>query len=152
VVEECWNYLNQLNLYRQDLRGLRCLSDDALYVRSALSRELISQARSAVRAVIEITIRETNRTEKLLEFFTSINVFQAASVLNTCKYLGSGSWEAGAAGVRFSNGYDTGQMDVDKAVRTAARLRREAYVVINRKMETASAFPAIHVRESQNLA
>ena len=140
VVEECRTYLSHLNSYREDLRSLKCLSDDALFTRSHLSRELVSQARSAVRAVIEITVRETNRTEKLLEFLTSINVHHAAAVLNTCKYLGSGTWEANSAGVGFANGYDTGQMSVAKAVSTAAQLRREAYVVINRKMNAASAF------------
>jgi len=140
VVDECWNYLSHLTGYRQDLRALRCLSDDALYTRSPLSRELLSQARSAVRAVVEITVRETNRTEKLLEFFTSINVHQAAAILNTCKYLGSADWESSASGVRFAKGIETGSLSVDKAVSTASRLRREAYVVIHRKMDAASAF------------
>ena len=140
VVEECRNYLGHLTSYRKDLRSLKCLSDDALFVRSPLSRELLSQARSAVRAVIEITVRETNRTEKLLEFFTLLNVHQAATILNVCRYMGSSNWIADSAGVRFANGYDTGQMSVAKAVSTAARLRREAYVVINRKIDTPSAF------------
>jgi hypothetical protein len=140
VVDECRNYLSHLTDYRQGLRALRCLSDDALYMRSPLSRELVSQARSVVRAVVEITVRETNRTEKLLEFFTSINVQQAAAILNTCKYLGSADWEGNASGVRFTNGIETGSLSVDKAVSTASRLRRQAYVVIHRKMDAASAF------------
>jgi hypothetical protein len=152
VVDDCKNYLSHLGAYRHDLRGLRCLSDDSLYVRSPLSRELISQARSAVRAVIEITIRETNRTEKLLEFFTSINVYQAAAVLNTCKYLGSSNWEASASGARYSNGFDTGQMSVAQAVSTASRLRREAYVVINRRSDSSSAFAPAQERPLEHAA
>ena len=152
VVDECWNYLSHLTAYRHDLRGLRFLSDDALYSRSTLSRELVSQARSAVRAVIEITVRETNRTEKLLESFTAINVHQAAAILNTCKYLGSANWESGAAGVRFSNGFETGQLSVDEAVRTASRLRREAYVVIHRKAEATSAFAPPRERPLEHAA
>jgi len=140
VVDLCRNYLSLLTAYRYDLRKLRSLSDDLLFSRSPLSGELISQARSAVRAVIETTVRETNRTEKLLEFFTSINVHQAAAILSTCKYLGSADWEGNASGVRFSNGVETGSMSVDKAVSTASRLRREAYVVIHQKMDAATAF------------
>lgn len=152
VVDECWNYLSHLTGYRQDLRALRCLSDDALCVRSPLSRELIYQARSAVRALIEITVRETNRTEKLLEFFTSINVHQAAAILNTCKYLGSANWEGSASGVRFANGFETGQMSVDRAVTTASRLCREAYVVINRKADASSAFAPSLERPPEHVA
>jgi 16S rRNA G966 N2-methylase RsmD len=150
VVEECRNYIQHLKSYRLDLRELRCLSDDTLFARSALSRELLYQARSAVRAIIEITVRETNRTEKLLDFLTSINVHQAAEILNVCRYLGSNNWEANSGGVRFANGFDTGQMSVDTAVTTASRLRREAYVVINRKMDPESAFPA--ARQSARVA
>ena len=152
VVDECKNYLIRLGAYRHDLRGLRCLSDDSLYVRSTLSRELISQARAAVRAVIEITIRETNRTEKLLEFFTSINVHQAAAVLNTCKYLGSSNWEASASGARFANGFETGQISVAEAVGTASRLRREAYAVINQRSDASSAFAPAQERPLEHAA
>ena len=152
VVDECWNYLSHLTAYRHDLRSLRCLSDDALYARSPLSRELMTQARSAVRAVIEITVRETNRTEKLLEFFTAINVHQAAEVLNTCKYLGSGNWESSASGVRFANGIETGQMSVEQAVSKASRLRREAYVVVNRKTSAMSSFAPEQERQLEHVA
>jgi hypothetical protein len=151
VINECRNYLRHLKGFRSDMRGLDCLSDDAMYVRSALSRELISQARRAVRAVIEITVRETNRTEKLLGFFTAIDVHEAAAVLNTCKYLGSGNWEANASGTRFANGFDTGQMSVEKAVSTASRLRREAYVIINRNGYEASAFPCANERQLEHV-
>ena len=152
VVDECWNYLSHLTAYRHDLRSLRCLSDDALYARSPLSRELITQARWAVRAVIEITVRETNRTEKLLEFFTAINVHQAAEVLNTCKYLGSANWESSSSGARFANGFETGQLSVDNAVSTASRLRREAYVLVNRKTDPASAFAPAQERPLEHVA
>jgi len=140
VVAECRNYIQHLKSFRLQLRELRCLSDDALFARSALSRELIYQARSAVRAIIEITVRETNSTEKLLDSLTSINVHEAAAIFNLCRYLGSKNWEANSGGVRFANGLDTGQMSVDTAVATASRLRREAYVVINRKIDPKSAF------------
>jgi len=152
VVDECRKYLSRLMAYRYDLRQLRCLSDDALFSRSPLAGELISQARLAVRAVIETTVRETNRVEKLLEFFTDINVHQAAAVLNTCKYLESANWEASAAGVRFANGFESGQMGVDKAVKTASRLRREAYVVINRNSDAVSAFASAEERPVEHAA
>ena len=152
VVDECWNYLSHLTAYRRDLRSLRFLSDDTLYARSPLSRELMTQARLAVRAVIEITVRETNRTEKLLEFFTAINVHQAAEVLNTVKYLGSGNWESSASGVRYANGIETGQMSVNQAVTKASRLRREAYVVLNRKASAVSAFAPGLERQLEHVA
>jgi hypothetical protein len=152
VVDECSNYLRRLTEYRDDLRSLRFLSNGALYARSSLSFELISQARTAVRAVIEITVRETNRAEKLLEFFTLINIHQAAAVLNACKYLGSADWQAGTSGLHSAGGTANGQLSVDKAVSTASRLRREAYVVINRKADAASAFAPEQKRPFENVA
>jgi len=140
VVDKCRNYLDALARFRQDLREMRMLFGNALDQRSSLAAELMSQARSAVRGVVEITVRETNRTEALLGFLTSINIHQAAGVLNTCKYMGSSNWEAGSAGVRYSNGFDTGTMGVEKAVQVAGQLRREAYVVINKNVDLSSTF------------
>ena len=140
VVANCRNYLDALAQFRQELRELRVLSDLAPDRRSSLGDELVTQARAAVRAVIETTVRETNRTEALLGFFTSINVQQAAEILNVCKYLSSSNWEAGSGGVRYSNGVESGMMSVDKAVQVAGQLRRDAYVVINNKVDLLSAF------------
>lgn len=140
VVAKCKDYLEALSEFRQELRELRVLSEIALDRQSSFGAELVSQARAAVRGVIETTVRETNRTESLLGFFTSINVHQAAAILNVCKYLGSSSWEAGSTGVRYSNGIESGTMSVEKAVQVAGRLRRDAYVVINKNVNVSSAF------------
>ena len=140
IVEECRNYITHLNAYRLDRHKIACLTDDEAYTRSPLARELILQARAAVYAVIETTFRETDRTEKLLEFFTSISADEAAVVLSTCKHLNSANWGVNASGIGFANGFDTGQMSLEQAVRTAGRLRREAYVVVNRKMDMPSSF------------
>jgi len=147
LIDACGNYIQRLKAYRLELRDLRCLSDDSLFLRSPLSRELITQARSAVRAVIEITVRETNRAESLLSSLSSINVHEAAAILNLCRYLGSKNWEANSGGVRFANGFDTGHLSVDTAVATASRLRREAYVVVNRELYPESAFAAAKQEE-----
>jgi hypothetical protein len=140
VVAKCQDYLEALSAFRQELRELRVLSEIALDRQSSFGAELVSQARSAVRGVIETTVRETNRTESLLGFFTSINVHQAAEILNVCKYLSSSNWEAGSGGVRYSNGVESGMMSVDKAVQVAGQLRRDAYVVVNKKVDLSSAF------------
>ena len=140
VVAKCRIYLDALAMFRQELRELRVLSGLAVDHRSLLGDELVAQARSAVRGVIETMVRETNRTEALLGFFTSINVQEAAKILNVCKYLNSSNWEAGSTGVRYSNGIESGMMSVEKAVRVAAELRRDAYVVINKNLDLSSVF------------
>ena len=140
VVARCRNYLDALALFRQELRESRVLSGLVPDHQSSLGAELVAQARAAVRGVIETTVRETNRTETLLGFFTSINVRQAAEILNVCKYLSSSNWEAGSSGVRYSNGIESGMMSVEKAVQVAGQLRRDAYVVINKNLNMSSVF------------
>lgn len=140
VVDACRQYISALQEFRRQLRELRGLSATAGDPRSALAGELLAQARSAVRGILEIAVRETNRAETLLKLFTSINVHEAAVILNVCKYMGSGNWMANSSGVGYANGFDTGQMSVEKAVQTASLLRREAYVVINKDADTSSVF------------
>jgi hypothetical protein len=140
VIAKCRDYLEALSQFRKDLRELRVLSGLSNDYRTSLESELVAQARAAVLGVIETTVRETNRTETLLGFFTSISVHQAAKILNVCKHMGSSNWEAGSTGVRYLNGIESGMMSVEKAVQVAGQLRREAYVVINKNVDMSSAF------------
>ncbi|MGC2238899.1 MAG: hypothetical protein WA584_22275 [Pyrinomonadaceae bacterium] len=127
IVELCRNYLKLLTEYRDQLYDLRGMPEINIK-QSSLGRELIEQARKAVRAAVEITVRERNETESLLESFTTINGHEAAETFNQLKYKGSDGWEMRAGGVRFKNGVDDKPMPVQEAVDLAGQLRRDAYV------------------------
>ena len=128
IVELCRNYLKLLTEYRDRLYELRGMPEINIKQPSPLGRELIEQSRKAVRAAVEITVRERNETESLLESFTAISGFDAAETFNQLKYKGFDSWEMRAGGVRFKNGADDKPIPVQEAVDLAGRLRRDAYV------------------------
>jgi hypothetical protein len=128
IVELCQNYLLLLTEYRDQLLELRGLPEINLQITTAFARELVQQSRNAVRKAVEITVRERNRTEALLNSFTTINVHDAAETFNRLRYLGAVNWETGPGGVRFSGDEEPVQMTVREAVEMAGRLRREAYV------------------------
>jgi len=129
IIQLCRNYLALLTEYRDQLFGLRDIPELNLDLQSALARELIEQARRAVRAAIEITVREHNRTEALLKSFTTITKHDAAKTFNLFSYKGHTNWEAGSGGVQSSDGKEVEKMTVEEAVEIASRLRREAYVM-----------------------
>lgn len=126
IVELCRNYLRLLTEYRDRLFDLRGMPEINIKQPSALGRELIEQARKAVRAAVEITVRERNETESLLESFTTISGFEAAETFNRLKYKGFESWEMRAGGIRFQD--DAEPIPIQEAVDLAGQLRRDAYV------------------------
>lgn len=99
VIGLCRNYLHLLAEYRDHLRELRGIPEINLAQASALGRELVEQARKAVLASVEITVREYNRTEALLGSFVSITNYQAAETFNYLEYKGAVNWKASSAGV-----------------------------------------------------
>lgn len=99
IVELCRTYLHLLAEYRDRLRGLRNIPEINLSLASTLGRELVEQARKAIRESVEVTVREHNRTAALLESFISITNHQAAETLNVLKYKEAENWEASSSGV-----------------------------------------------------
>ena len=99
IIELCRTYLDLLAGYRDHLRGLRNIPEINLTQASTLGRELVEQARKAVRDSVEITVREHNRASALLESFTSITNRQAAETFNVLKYREADNWEASSLGV-----------------------------------------------------
>lgn len=129
IVELCRIYLKLLTEYRDQLYELRGIPEINLKQSSSvLGRELVEQARKAVRAAVEITVRERNATESLLESFTSINGFEAAETFNQLQYKGFSAWELRAKGIRPKDGAGDEPIPVEEAVSLAGQLRREAYV------------------------
>ncbi len=129
IVQLCRDYLRLLSEYRDQLHKLRGIPEINLAQSSSLGRELIEQSRKAVRAAVEITVREHNSTQALLGSFVSIKAHEAAETFNTLAYKDATNWETFSGGICSANGTATAQMSVEEAVETASRLRREAYVV-----------------------
>lgn len=99
IIELCRTYLDLLAGYRDHLRGLRDIPEINLSQASTLGRELVEQARKAVRDSVEITVREHNRASALLDSFTSITNREAAETFNVLKYHDADNWKASSLGV-----------------------------------------------------
>lgn len=128
IIELCRNYLAVLNEYRDELSKLRGAPEISFQKSSALAREMTEQVRKAIRSAIEITTSERNLTESLLESFTSISGYEAADTFNHLKYKGFDNWEMQSGGVRPKDAGSEELINVQTAVETASRLRREAYI------------------------
>ena len=100
VVALCRNYARLLAEYRHELSELRGIPEINLAEASALGRELVEQARRAVKAAIEITDRDQDRIGALLDSFVSITQHQAADTFNSLKYEDADNWTASEAGVQ----------------------------------------------------
>lgn len=128
LVELCRNYLRLLTEYRDELYKLRSSPEISLQKQaSPLARELTEQVRKAIRSALEITTRERNQTEHLLESLTTITGYEAADTFNYLKYKGLGNWEMRSSGVR-AQGDDDASMTIQEAVEQAGLLRCEEYV------------------------
>ena len=128
IVGLCRDYLKLLTEYRDQLYELRGIPEINLEESSTLGRELIEQARKAVRAAVEITVRERNKTESLLESFTSISGYEAAETFNQLKYKGFDNWELRPKGIRVKDDSDGETIPIQEAVDLAGQFRRAAYV------------------------
>lgn len=128
IIELCREYLQILTEYREDLYKLRGSPKINLQQSSGLARELVEQVRKAIRSTVEITTMKRNRTELLLESFTSISGYEAVDTFNQLKYKGFDNWELKANSVHSRNKEGFEQIAIREAVETASRLRREAYI------------------------
>jgi hypothetical protein len=127
IIELCRNYLLLLNEYREELFKLRSAPEINLQQSTTLARELTEQVRKAIRSAIEITTRERNHTENLLESLTAISGYEAAETFNRLRYKGFDNWEMRSSGVRV--GGDDGELlTIQEAVEKAGFLRREEYI------------------------
>ena len=126
IIELGRSYLVLLNEYREQLHKLGSLPEINLAHQSKLGRALVEQSRKAVRAAIEVTTSERNRVESLIEMFTLINGWDAASTFNRLKHENSVAWELRGSEVRIA-GSDNG-LKVEEAVAVAGLLRRRAYI------------------------
>jgi hypothetical protein len=129
IIELCREYLHILTEYREDLYKLRGSPDINLQQTSFLARELVGQVRRAIRSAVEITTRERNQTELLLNSFTSINGYEAVDTFNRLKYRGFDNWELKANSINSYHDDGFEQVAMHEAIETASLLRREAYIL-----------------------
>jgi hypothetical protein len=127
IIELCRNYLLLLNEYRDELFKLRSSPEINQQPVSPLARELTEQVRKAIRSAVEITTRERNQAEHLLQTLTAISGYEAAETFNFLQYKGYDNWEMRSGGVRVK-GDDDKLMTVQEAVEKASLLRCEEYV------------------------
>ena len=127
IVELCKRYLVLLAEYRSQLyelgkSGLREQSP------SSSTPEGVAAERKSIRAAIEKTTQERNRTELLLLSITTVSGYEAVEMLNRRKYGGYGDWELRASGVKSTSSSAQDLMTIQEAVDLASLLRREDHV------------------------
>ncbi len=128
VIELCRSYLALLSDYRDELGKLR--EDRAMAARhtSPLARELTEQVRRAIRTAVEVTTRERNHAERLLESLTAISGYEAMETFNQLSFKGFSDWEIRSGGVRAGDQF----MTIDESVAAARELRCAEYASTKR--------------------
>jgi len=128
IIELCKQHLALLAEYRSHIYKLRhTYSIDQPSVHGP-SPEGLKDTRKVVRAAIENTTQERNRTEMLLLSLTTVSGYEAAKIFNRLKYMGHVDWEVRASGVKFSDGSSRDLLTIQEAVDIAGLLRRDEYV------------------------
>lgn len=128
IIELCKQHLALLAEYRSHIYKLRhTYSIDQRSVHGP-SPEGLNDTRKVVRAAIENTTQERNRTEMLLLSLTTVSGYEAAKIFNRLKYMGHVDWEVRASGVKFSDGSSRDLLTIQEAVDIAGLLRRDEYV------------------------
>ena len=130
IIEQCKQHLALLAEYRIQLYKLQ----DHPGVRQQSTPSLSGEVpdRGAIRAAIETTTRERNRTHVLLLSFTTVSGYEAVEIFNQRNYEGHNDWELRASGVRFRGGDNSDLMTIQEAVDLASLLRRKDYVAGSR--------------------
>lgn len=131
IIELCKQYLALLAEYRSQLYELQGTSGIRQQSLSSSSPEDVGDTRKVIRAAIENTTRERNRTEMLLLSFTTVSGYEAVEIFNKRKYEGHNDWELRASGVKSSGSSGRDLMTIQQAVDTASLLRREEHVAQN---------------------
>jgi len=127
IIELCKKHLALLAEYRSHIYKLRHTYsiDQASH---GPSPEGLNDTRKLVRAAIENTTQERNRTEMLLLSLTTVSGYEAAKIFNRLKYMGHVDWEVRASGVKFSDGSSRDLLTIQEAVDIAGLLRRDEYI------------------------
>ena len=131
IFDRCKHYLGLLAEYRSKLYELREVPVGSQQTATPALPEAAARDRKAIRAAIETTTRERNRTKVLLLSFTTISGYEAVEIFNERKYEGHEDWELRASGVKFRGGVDGDLMTIQEAVDLASLLRREDHVSQN---------------------
>lgn len=129
IIELCKQYLALLAEYRTSLYEL---ANPGGHQRSPSSSptNTLTDSRKTIRAAIEKTTRERNRTEMLLRSLTSVSGYEAVEMFNRQQYEGHSDWELRASGVRStSSAHDL--MTIQEAVDIAGLLRRDEQIAKN---------------------
>ena len=129
IIEQCKQHLALLAEYRIQLYKLQDLPGVQQSTPS-LSEEVPD--REAIRAAIETTTHERNRTQVLLLSITTVSGYEAVEIFNQRSYEGHDDWELRASGVRFHGGDNSDLMTIQEAVDLASLLRRKDYVAQRR--------------------
>ena len=128
IIELCKRHLALLAEYRGHLYKLRHTSSIDQRSVHGTSPEDLNNTRKVVRAAIESTTQERNRTEMLLLSLTTVSGYEAAKIFNRLNYLGHADWELRASGVKFSGGSSRDLLTIHEAVTIAGLLRRDEYI------------------------
>jgi len=128
IIELCKKHLALLAEYRSHLYKLRHTYNIDQRLVHVPSPDDLNNSRKGVRAAIENTTQERNRTEMLLFSLTTVSGYEAAQIFNRLKYMGHVDWELRASGVKFSGGTSRDLLTIQEAVDIAALLRRDEYV------------------------
>jgi len=129
IIQQCKQHLALLADYRIQLYKLRDLPGALQPTTPSLSAEVPN--REAIRAAIEATTHDRNRTQDLLLSFTTVSGYEAVEIFNERNYEGHNDWELRASGVRFHGGDKSDLMTIQEAVDLASLLRRNDYVAQN---------------------
>lgn len=131
IIDACKQYLALLAEYRNKLYELQVTRDIHQPSASSPSPEDVKNTRRNIRAAIEDTTKERNRTEMLLLSIITVSGYEAVEIFNSRQYAGHNDWELRASGVKFSGGSDDDLLTIQEAVNIAGLLRREEYVAQN---------------------
>jgi hypothetical protein len=128
IIELCKQYLALLAQYRVKLYELKGTS--GIHEPSAASSSPADPAdgRNAIRAAIENTTQERNRTEMLLLSFTTVSGYEAVEIFNRRKYEGHDDWVLRASGLKAAGSSGDDVMTIQEAVAIASLLRREEHI------------------------
>ena len=139
IIELCKQYLALLAEYRAGLYKLPDTLQLNRHSKSSAASTEVSDTRKEVRAAIEETTGERERTERLILWFTAVSGYGAVETLNRGKFRGHDNWELKAGGVRRNGGTDAERMTVQDAVEAASLLRREEYIAQTAARSAAAA-------------
>lgn len=131
IIDLCKRYLAVLAQYRSELYKLRGTTGIDRRLAPSSSGEDAGTLRQPVRAAIENTTQERNRTEMLLLSFTTVSAYEAVDIFNRRRYEGRDDWVLRASGLKSAGKSVDEVMTIPEAVNIAGLLRREEHIALN---------------------